>query len=247
MKAVSATRAVILLIIFSLFAGCGELDTLFPTTGSYQVRTMVNGSFIEDCSIIRSTDKIRPYFAVSVVNDPDLIGLLVYLQDSSGQIAGDKVQYTLEPYAENVVRPPETEAQQETEPGEVGEIPEEGAEEETARRGLWELPEEGAIAEKRTRVTTTPVENNADIEFVIESFADELPYFPLSKNLEPGSYTLIFEALGQKETLSRMETPIFYLGNTEFNLKDILIYLPGVSGSQLIPPGTTIMLEAKRN
>jgi hypothetical protein len=206
---------------------------------------MVNGSFIEDCSIIRSTDKIRPYFAVSVVDDPDLIGLLVYLQDSSGQIAGDKVQYTLQPYAGDVKQPPETEVQQETEPNESDEIPSEETEDGTTKRALWELPEEGAVAEKRTPVNTTPVVYNADIEFVIESFGEELPCFPLSKNLEPGSYTLIFEALGQRETLSRMETPIFYLGSVEFNLKDILIYLPGVSGSQMIPPGTTIMLEAK--
>jgi len=94
-----ARRAALVLVCLVLFSTCGDLETLFPANETYQVRTLVNGSSLEECSIIRANDKIRPYFAVSVINDPDLIGLLVYIQDLQGDIIGDRVQYTLLSYA----------------------------------------------------------------------------------------------------------------------------------------------------
>jgi len=223
-----ARRAVLVVVCLVLFSTCGELETLFPSNGAYQVRTLVNGSSLEECSIIRSNDKIRPYFAVSVVNDPDLIGLLVYLQDSGGKIIGDKVQYTLLPYADEAALT-EADLPKETEPEETGEpIPESDDEHQIRERSLADAK---------------PAEKNTDIEIAVKSFAQELPYFPLPKDLEIGPYILVFEALGKKDTLSRMETDVFYVGNAEFNLKDISMYLPGLSGPQLISPGTVIMLE----
>jgi hypothetical protein len=227
-----AGRAAVILIILSLFS-CGELETLFPESESYQVKTLVNGVSLEDCSIVRSNDKIRPSFAVPVADDPDLISLLVYLQNSHDEVVGGRVFYTLHAYASvPVIEEPE-----EDEAEEIEEEPEE--------RGVWELPEHGATSEKWSFTNTRPEKKNTDTEIAVKSFGDELPYFPLPKNLEIGQYTLIFEALGKKETLSRTETDIFYLGGIEFNLKDIAMYLPGSSsGSQLIAPKTTVMLEA---
>ena len=265
MFARTAGKVGVLLVCLSLFSTCGELDTLFPSNGSYQVRTMVNGSSLEDCSIVRSDDKIRPYFAVSVVNDPDLIGLLVYLQDSQGKIVGERVQYILEQYAQEAPQATETEIeeneeevkQEETEDpaSEEAEVVDEEENEadqideidETSEENdwmAWELPEYGAAREKWSFTDTKPVVQTADIEIAVKSFADYLPYFPLPKNLEIGSYTLVFEALGKGEILSRTETYILYLGDAEFNLKDVSMYLPGLSGSQLVSPGTTVMLEA---
>ena len=263
MSASVAGKAVALLLCFSLFVTCGELDTLFPSGGSYQVRTLVNGSSLEDCSIIRSNDKIRPYFAMSVVNDPDLIGLLVYLEDAQGEIIGERIQYTLQAYAGDSAL---TEAElmevmsgEEEKPNQSDDPPsekttasdeteffEEDDEGETDGRIPWELPEHGAVREKWSFTNTKSVEKNAnvEIEVAVKSLAQELPYFSFPKNLEIGPYTLVFEAIGQKEILSRTETNIFYLGDAEFNLKDISMYLPGPSGSQLISPETTIMLEA---
>ena len=259
-----AGKAVALLLCLSLFVTCGELDTLFPSNGSYQVKTLVNDSSLEECSIIRSNDKIRPYFAVSVVNDPDLIGLLVYLQDYQGEIVGEKVQYTLQAYAgESALT--ETEAleamrEEEEQPEQPSNPPsgetavfeeeetsaEEADENETDDQVAWELPEYGAVREKWSFTDTKSVEKNTSVEreIAVKSLAQELPYFYLPKNLEIGPYILVFEAIGQREILSRTETNIYYLGNAEFNLKDISMYLPGPSGSQLISPGTTVMLEA---
>jgi hypothetical protein len=228
-------RTAAVLVCLFLFSTCGELETLFPSNGAYQVGTLVNGSSLEECSIIRSNDKVRPYFAVSVVNDPDLIGLLVYLQDSQGKIIGDKVRYTLLPYAdENALT--EEALQEETELNEADD-PVLEDEAEKADDDEYKIPEQRTVADTR------PVEKNTDIEIAVRSLAQELPYFPLPKDLEIGPYILVFEALGKKDSLSRMETNVFYVGSAEFNLKDISMYLPGLSGPQLISPGTMIMLE----
>jgi hypothetical protein len=90
-------------------------------------------------------------------------------------------------------------------------------------------------------------EETSDFVIKVRSFDKDLPYFPLPEKLEPGSYMLVFEAVGGRNILSRTETEIFYLGNIEFNLKDISVYLPGVSSSRLIPPRGLIMLEAGLN
>ena len=233
-----------------LCSTCGELETLFPSNGTYQVRTLVNGSSLEECSIIRSNDKIRPYFAVSVINDPDLIGLLVYIQDSQGKIIGDKVQYTLLPYAdENALTEAdladleEAETDEAAKSGEATE-PDETAEANEADDSAGETGGEYQIREQWTFTNAKPAEKRTDIEIAVKSFAKELPTFPLPKDLEIGPYVLVFEAVGKKDTLSRMETNVFYLGSAEFNLKDISMYLPGLSGPQLISPETVIMLEA---
>ena len=226
-----ARRAALVLACLVIFSTCGELETLFPSNETYQVRTLVNGSSLEECSIIRSNDKIRPYFAVSVINDPDLIGLLVYLQDSSGKIIGDKVQYTLLPYADETALT-ETDLTEDTE-----------QEKDKKEEPAPEAGDEYQILERWTFTDAKPVEKKSDIEIAVKSFAKELPYFPLPRDLEIGPYILVFEAVGKKDTLSRTETNVFYLGSVEFNLKDISMYLPGLSGPQLISPGTMIMLE----
>jgi len=216
-----AKRAVLVLVCLVLFSTCGELETLFPSNGTYQVRTLVNGSSLDECSIIRSNDKIRPYFASSVTNDPDLIGLLVYVQDSQGKIIGQKVQYTLLSYAGETALTEVDFQEEATKPNEAVEP----------------VPE-------TSEVKPQAAEKKSNIEIAVKSLAAELPYFPLPKEMEIGSYILVFEALGKRETLSRMEINVFYLGSAEFNLKDISMYLSGLSGPQLIPPGTVIMLEA---
>ena len=89
-------RIAVVLIIVSFFISCGDLETLIPSRGSYSVRALVNGNAIEDCSIIRAEDIILPYFSVSVDNDPDLSGLLVYLLNFRGEIIGEKVEYAID-------------------------------------------------------------------------------------------------------------------------------------------------------
>jgi hypothetical protein len=228
----AAAKGAFILIVLFLVSACGELETLFPSNGSYQVRTMVNGVPIEECSIIRSGDKIRPYFAVSVEDDPDLIGLLVYFQDSQGKISGGKIKYTTRPSTDDI---PQTETKTQEE---AKQDTDEAVSEQTETSGETKI-------DARAAAIALEEEQKKEIEIAVKSLDQELPHFPLSPSLEIGSYTLVFEALGNRETLSRTEINIFYLGNAEFNLKDIAMYMPGLSSSQLIPPSTTVLLEAR--
>jgi hypothetical protein len=250
-KAVKAAALILSFFFLSVLSACGELSTsLFSSGGSYQVKALVNGSSLESCSIIRKNDKIIPYFAISVANDPDLMGLLVYLQNSKGDIIGERVLYTIDPVEE--ATQPET-PQEETEPEETTEEEKtetetedvasvEEVEGETNEQAEPESPE--PVMEKRTFIDSKPSTKKYDTVIQIKSFEQELPHFPLPKNLELGPYSLVFEAVGRYNTLSITESEIFYLGSVEFRLKDISMCLPCISDTHLIPPGTTVMLEA---
>jgi hypothetical protein len=78
------------------------------------------------------------------------------------------------------------------------------------------------------------------------SLDQDIPYFTLPEDMAIGQYTMVFQVLGGKETLYRTEARFFYLGRAHFDLRDIQLYLPSVSsGSRLIPPGQTVMLDAQ--
>jgi hypothetical protein len=247
----TAVKATALLLLFSIFSACGELSTpLFSPGGSYQIRAMVNGSSLESCSIIRQNDKITPYFAMSVVNDPDLMGLLVYLQDSKGDIVGDKVLYTTDPVNQTTQQNPPQEGTNEdnefgedTDPDE-GMNAEEESDGETAEQTEGEEEDEPLVREKLTFIESKTPVKEYDVVIPIKSFEDKMPHFPMPKDLEIGQYSLVFEAVGRHNTLSSTELSIFYLGNVEFKLNDISMYLPWLSDTSLIPVGATVMLEA---
>jgi hypothetical protein len=84
-----------ILVIGLIFTACGELDTVFSPGGTtyYRVNAAVNKSTLYEYSIIKKGDKIYPYFVNSVHNDPDILGLTVFLETPSGKIIGPKVQY----------------------------------------------------------------------------------------------------------------------------------------------------------
>ena len=242
----AAGKAAVILIFFSLLSACGQMETLLPSSGSYQVRALVNNNSLENCSILRSDDKIRPYFTVSVVNDPDLIGLLVYFENSQGEVAGGKVRYILQSHA-NDLKPAETEIKEQSKTDKTDEktATEEAEKNEVKEQKTGELPGQGTVQETPPVTEVKPVVKNTNVDIVVKSLSEELPYLPLPKTLEIGSYTLVFEAIGVKEILSQTEINIIYLNNAEFNLKDISMYLPSQSGSQLIAPETTVMLETR--
>jgi hypothetical protein len=208
---------------------------LFPSNGSYQIKATVNGYSLEDCSLIRAEDQIRPYFAVSVAEDPDLTALLVYLRSPQGAVMGEKVRYVVSEDAD----PPDP-------VGEEGETPPEEGEGD-GDTSLLDLIGQAGPREQWSFTKNRTTEESTDFIIKVRSFDKDLPYFPIPEKLEPGSYILVFEAVGGRNILSRTETEIFYLGYIEFNLKDISVYLPGVSSSRLIPPGGLIMLEAGLN
>jgi len=243
----AAGKAAAILIFFSLFSACGELETLLPSTGTYQIKASVNGSSLENCSILRSDDKIRPYFTVSVINDPDLIGLLVYFENSQGEITGGRIRYILQSHA-NEAKPAETEIEEKTKTDKTEEIiqeTEKAKENGVKEQKAEESPKQETVKETLPVTDVKPAVKNTYVDIVLKSFSEDLPYLPLPKTLEIGSYTMVFKAIGVKETLSHTEINVFYLGNAEFQLKDISMYLPGQSGSQLIAPATTVMLETR--
>jgi hypothetical protein len=228
-------RAFIILFISSLFLTCGELDTVLPSSGTYKVNALVNNSSLNESSLnesslITKNDRIFPYFVTSVTGDPDVQGLLIFLQTPAGEIAEKKIHYTLKPVEE--------------EKGEKKSITINGEIETKApvfdgqNAEITEMPQ-----------TTGPVKTeNKETETLIHvnRLDKDLPPFSLPENLPVGQYTLVFQILGEKEILDRTEKHIYYLDDVPFSLNDIQRYLPDISdGSYLIPPGTTVMLEAK--
>ncbi|MCL2879365.1 MAG: hypothetical protein FWF29_03890, partial [Treponema sp.] len=88
--------------------------------------------------------------------------------------------------------------------------------------------------------------NDDDIEFYVDRLDTPLPAFSLPTSFRIGSYTMIIRVLGENNILGEVQLPFFYLGTAKFSLKDISLYLPGASSeSRLIPPGTSVLLEAK--
>jgi len=260
-----AARILFFSLLFSIFFACGELSTsLLSSGGTYQIKALVNGNSLESCSLIRREDKIIPYFAVSVVNDPDLTGLLVYLKNSKGDIIGDRVLYTIDPEDEAIKQetPREETKPEDKDPGQENEFPDNDlaafgdddptatpgskasavTESETAGQAVPELPKQAA--EKKNSVDTKSTVKKYDTAILLKSFGQEMPYFPLPKNMDIGPYILVFESLGKSNTLSLTEFDIFYLGNVEFRLNDVSMYLPWLSDTRLIPPGAAVMLEA---
>jgi hypothetical protein len=224
--------ALIILFISSFFVTCGELDTVLPSSGTYQVNALVNNVSLNESSLIAKNDRIFPYFATSVAGDPDIQGLLIFLQTPEGERAGKKIQYTLKPVEEK------------KEEGGSGVINEETETEAEPPVSDGQNTEPSEKPQTAGPVKTTSEETETLIH--VNRLDKDLPSFSLPENLPIGQYSLVFQILGEKEVLDRSEKQIYYLDDASFSLNDIQQYLPDVShGSYLIPPGTTIMLEAK--
>ncbi|MDR1302403.1 MAG: hypothetical protein LBK43_08050 [Treponema sp.] len=96
------------------------MDTVLSTGQYYEVNAYINNYSLSECSIIRSNDTIRPYFVNSLVNDPDIRGLAVFLQNSSRQAISQRIWYTLTP---GLTSPPES-VETPPQPAPVGPSPE---------------------------------------------------------------------------------------------------------------------------
>lgn len=71
------------------------MDAILPNAGTYKVNAHVDNVSLDDCSLVGVRDNIRPYFEDDVSGDPDVTGLMVFLRNSRGEIAGWKVLYNL--------------------------------------------------------------------------------------------------------------------------------------------------------
>jgi hypothetical protein len=263
-------RFAVILIVFSLLlSACGQLDVVFSPAGTYRVSARVDGSTLDECSILNVESQIRPYFVNSVANDPDITGLTVFLQTLNGEIVGKKVRYTTDA-ASLSPAPLETEAPAGT--GDTAGTPapapspssgtgdtspsgagngNTGSPPVDAPDSSGDSPDEGeespgpSIRGKITIIEPQLIYHGDELVYITRLDQD-LPLFPLPADLEIGEYTLVFQILGERGILNSAEKPVLYLGDAEFTLDDIQSYLPGISeGSPIVPPGITIMLEAR--
>jgi len=79
----------------AVLLGCGALDAILPSTGTYKINAMVNDTPLDDFSVVTLKDKVLPFFEDPVSDDPDITELVVFLKDSRGQVVGYKVTYSL--------------------------------------------------------------------------------------------------------------------------------------------------------
>jgi len=199
-------RAIISLIFLSLLSACGDMESMFPSGNNYRVRANVNGvSLEEDSSILRSGDRISPYFAVSVESDPDITGLLVYLRNWYGEIVGHRIRYVLgipngetaetEPANENET---DADAQPETSDSEI-EIAVRSFGQELPDFPLSESMEIGQhtlvfeVLGGRTtlRRTEIPVFYIGNAEFTLKDISMSLPWLFGSRLVPPGTKVLL--------------------------------------------------------
>jgi hypothetical protein len=224
------------LLVFSVFSvvllcGCEAMDNLLTSAGAYKINAQIDGVPLEECSYVKSTDKINIDFEESVSDDPDVSTLVVFLKKSSGDIAGWKVIYTLD---QSAGQEEETQLVQENEKQD---------EEKTSEDDITE--NEAPIEEKKELVFK---QNGDELFFPVKNLDAELPPFPIPENLSVGKYSLVLQVMNGKDILQKTEKNIYYLGKTVFSYEGINVYLPGaVDTSHLIPKESVVMLEVNLN
>jgi hypothetical protein len=89
-------RIFVFLAVLGFLAGCGAMDAILPSSGTYKVNVKVNNISLDELSFISSRDKVLPYFEEPVSGDPDVTGLMVYLKDSKDITVGYRVLYNID-------------------------------------------------------------------------------------------------------------------------------------------------------
>jgi hypothetical protein len=224
------------LLVFSVFlavflCGCEAMDNILTSAGAYKISAQIDGVPLEECSYVKSTDKIKFDFEERVSDDPDVSTLVVFLKKSSGDISGWKVIYTLD---QTAGEKEETQLVQENEKQDEEKISEDD-----------KTADEAAVEEKKALVFK---KNGDELFFPVKSLDDELPPFPIPENLSAGKYSLVLQVMNGKDILQKTEKNIYYLGQTVFSYEGINVYLPGaVDASHLIPKESVVMLEVNLN
>jgi hypothetical protein len=230
MRVKKDAKALILLISFAsgfILGNCEAIDNILPSAGTYKINVQVNGISLDECSYVRADDKINLCFEEPVSDDPDVTAFMVFLKDSLGESVGWKVIYTLD---------------QKTKQKDEIQLIDDNADDSKNEILNDDDVEEVSLADD---IMTTPYKNGDELIIPVLSLDDELPSFPIAKNLTMGRYILVSQVMSGKDVLQKTEKDIFYLGKTAFSYEGINVYLPGTTGtSQFIPRGTVVMLEA---
>jgi hypothetical protein len=247
----NSVKTVIFLAFFaflgSFLTGCGPMDSLFTTTGKYKVNVLINDIPLDECSFIRSSDRVRPYFAESVSRDPDVTALMVFLRDPMGEIVGWRVVYKLDEKAE--LDDIKTENDNESKNDNTSDGDDNGLEKVNENEDNISAESENFESFSRDDFDIpfqlpSRYKNGDELIIPVKSL-DKLPIFPIPSDLPMGRYTIVSHVMSDKDVLQRLEKSFFYLSNIYFSYDGINVHLPGITeNSQLIPRGTVIMLEA---
>jgi hypothetical protein len=245
------------ILTFLVYFSCGNMDSSLLSSNSYRVTAIIGGPSLEERTVVGGKDSIQPAFLNSVLNDPDLRGLAVYIQSSQGRRVSGTIRYRLKgeaspqtPQEETVeaANPAELEEEDSAVPAEIGEG-EAPVETEESAKSPAALPAEAAADTPALPTKSGIRQLGPEGEYIMEvkRLDRDIPAFTLPAGLEPGVYTLVFEMLGEEGVLSRINRPFYYLGNAAFDFEeDLHSYLPGITGEKhLIPPGTQVLLEAR--
>jgi hypothetical protein len=249
-------KVVFFLIFLACLCGCGPMDAILPSTGTYKINVSINDSTLDEISFFNSNDKLRPFFEESVANDPDVTALVVFLRNYRGNTVGWRVIYTIDEQTFTREKDKGDDVSQEPTPGL---ITPEGADQSSPQVDLLEDTEEALTDDELSgdgeEEETLPaviaeaeeVQDSKDgdeLIIVVKSLDGMLPVFPLPGNLPVGRYTLVSHVMSGKDILQKIEKSIYYMGKTVFSYEGIQIHFPGIAGSaQVIPKGMVVMLE----
>jgi len=214
------------------------MDSLFPTVGNYKLNIQINDIPLDECSFVRSSDTIRPYFEGSVSNDPDVTSLMVFLRDFRGDIAGLRIIYELiqDDGNDDSLSDADTEVYSDADLEDEEDIPD--------TELSAESDDNTTLSGETVFVLPQHYRNGDELVIPVKSL-DNLPLFPFPADLPMGRYTMVFQIMNDKDVLQRVERSFFFLGRTNFSYNGINVHLPGIAdNTQLIPKGTLIMLEA---
>jgi hypothetical protein len=209
-----------------LMGACNQqINNVLPSTGTYQVDVLAGQVSLEECSVIAQGETLLPYFVNSVADDPDLRRLVLYVESPEGNTLGQRVSY-------------DTAADFPQGPAEGG-----AAEGRTVEDGRSAGETSGNLP-GGLLPGNLPLEPGKEQVIPVKSFTGKLPPFPLPADLAIGAYSLVFEIRGERDVLSRVRRPFYYIGDREFTAGDIRCYLPEFyENSHVVPQGLTVMLE----
>jgi len=249
-------KIMVFLAVLACLYGCGPMDAILPSTGTYKINFNINDATLNELSFFNLNDKIHPFFEESVSDDPDVTALVVFLRNSRGNTVGWKVVYSIEETvtdkkdkgdAVSPAPPPDPQAQDSPQADLLEDTEEEAAEEDPAEDEL--LTEEEEEEDLPAVITESePIQDSYkdgdELVIVVKSLDGVLPDFPLPNNLSVGRYTLVSHVMSGKDILQKIEKSIYYMGKTLFSYDGIQVHLPGIAESaQVIPKGMVVMLE----
>ncbi|MDR2941261.1 MAG: hypothetical protein LBV17_01535 [Treponema sp.] len=248
-----SAKIFLFLAALAVLGGCGPLDSIIPSPGTYKINAKVNETSLDDFSIITSKDKILPFFEDPVSEDPDITELVVFLKDSRGLLTGYKVTYSITYTSENNNNEEGQTLQSERDNSKTEKQGEatidksgENKEDKSSADEKSDKEKKDAIAETDPLEKIEHIKKDNEIIFPVKSLDDALPFIPLPSDLPIGKYTLVYQVMGKNTILFKTEKFLFYLADSEFFFEGIQVHLPGIAeSSQFIQNGNIILLDIK--